>query len=244
MILNEKSNKPHLQHIKGDRFSCRYIRTCILWQIHRLDSAINTTMWKFKELSTDLKEPVIDLKKTGKSLGAFSKQLQVPRSTVQSTVGNYKVHCPAVSLPPSGKKSPAAEKESLLKNHKKTSLQWIRSCSSVFFINMSWEAAMQERSSCSRHCILKLNSSLLLIPWTKRKSFLKGCLATMSSNMFGGKKVRPSAPRSVKHGRGSFVMGLFCCQCSKQSKWNNVEGGLWRKNIQENLKLSARRWVH
>ena len=47
--------------------------------IQPLDSATNTTMGKSKELS-------IDLNKSGKSLWAISKQLQVPRSTVQTTV--------------------------------------------------------------------------------------------------------------------------------------------------------------
>ena len=64
------------------------------------------------------------------------------------------------------------------KNHHKASLQWIRSCwktgvsvhsPSVFYINMSWEAAVLERSSWSRHSTLKLDWSLLLITWTKKK---------------------------------------------------------------------------
>ena len=41
-------------------------------------------MEKFKELGIDLKEHIIDLNKSGKSLGAISKKLQVPRSPVQN----------------------------------------------------------------------------------------------------------------------------------------------------------------
>ena len=41
-------------------------------------------MGKSKELSIDLKEHIIDLNKSGESLGFISKQLQVPRSTVQT----------------------------------------------------------------------------------------------------------------------------------------------------------------
>ena len=52
--------------------------------IHPLDSAANTTVGKSKELSIDLEEHIIDLNKSGKSLEAISKQLQVPRSTVQT----------------------------------------------------------------------------------------------------------------------------------------------------------------
>ena len=41
-----------------------------------LDSATNTTVGESKELSIDLKENIIDLNKSGKSLGAvWNKQL-------------------------------------------------------------------------------------------------------------------------------------------------------------------------
>ena len=43
-------------------------------------------MGKSKELSIDLKEHIIDCNKSGKSLGAISKQLHVLRSTVQTAV--------------------------------------------------------------------------------------------------------------------------------------------------------------
>lgn len=82
--------------------------------VHSLHSTTSTTMGKSKELSTDLKKRIVDLKKSGKSLGAISKQLQVPRSTVQTIVCKYKVHGIVVSLPRSGRKrklSPAAERK-------------------------------------------------------------------------------------------------------------------------------------
>ena len=40
-------------------------------------------MGKSKELSIDLKEHIIDLNKSGKSLEAISKQIQIPRLNVQ-----------------------------------------------------------------------------------------------------------------------------------------------------------------
>uniref|UniRef100_A0A3B1IFP7 Transposase Tc1-like domain-containing protein n=1 Tax=Astyanax mexicanus TaxID=7994 RepID=A0A3B1IFP7_ASTMX len=70
-------------------------------------------MGKSKELSVDLKKRIIDLNKSGKSLGAISKQLQVPRATVQTIIRKYKVHGTVVSLPRSGRKrklSHAAER--------------------------------------------------------------------------------------------------------------------------------------
>ena len=63
------------------------------------------------ELSIDLKELIIDL---NKSLEAISKQLQVPRSTVQTSVCKDEVHGTVLSLPRSGRKhklSPAAERK-------------------------------------------------------------------------------------------------------------------------------------
>lgn len=50
------------------------------WLIHHLDSATSTIKGKYKALIIDLKEPIIDLNKSGMSLEALPKQLQVPRS--------------------------------------------------------------------------------------------------------------------------------------------------------------------
>ena len=54
--------------------------------------------------------------------------------------------------------------------------------SSVFYINMSWEAAVQERSSWSRCRTLKLDWSLLLITWTKKKTFWRKTLWSEETN--------------------------------------------------------------
>ena len=64
---------------------------------------------------------------------------------------------------------------------------------------------MQEINPCSRHGTSKLDYSLLLIIWTKKKPGGKicgnltqklSCLATMRSNLFGGEKARPLTPRT------------------------------------------------
>ena len=54
-----------------------------------LDIATNTTMGKCKELSIYLEKCIIDLNKSEKSVGAISKQLQVTRSTLQTTVQKF-----------------------------------------------------------------------------------------------------------------------------------------------------------
>lgn len=60
--------------------------------IETLDSATYSTTRKSKELSTDLKKQITDLNKSGKSLGAISKQLQVPRLTCGN---NLSIKCMA-----------------------------------------------------------------------------------------------------------------------------------------------------
>ena len=49
-------------------------------------------MGKSKEISQDLRKIIVDLHKSGSSLGAISKCLKVPRSSVQTIVRKYKHH--------------------------------------------------------------------------------------------------------------------------------------------------------
>uniref|UniRef100_A0AAZ3P4G0 Sleeping Beauty transposase HTH domain-containing protein n=1 Tax=Oncorhynchus tshawytscha TaxID=74940 RepID=A0AAZ3P4G0_ONCTS len=49
-------------------------------------------MGKSKEISQDLRKKIVDLHKSGSSLGAISKRLKVPRSPVQTIVRKYKHH--------------------------------------------------------------------------------------------------------------------------------------------------------
>uniref|UniRef100_A0AAZ3QYN0 Sleeping Beauty transposase HTH domain-containing protein n=1 Tax=Oncorhynchus tshawytscha TaxID=74940 RepID=A0AAZ3QYN0_ONCTS len=49
-------------------------------------------MGKSKEISQDLRKKIVDLHKSGSSLGAISKCLKVPRSSAQTIVCKYKHH--------------------------------------------------------------------------------------------------------------------------------------------------------
>jgi predicted transcriptional regulator len=49
-------------------------------------------MGKSKEISQDLRKKCVDLHKSGSSVGAISKRLKVPRSSVQTIVQKYKYH--------------------------------------------------------------------------------------------------------------------------------------------------------
>lgn len=70
-----------------------------------LDSATDTTVEKSKEFSINLKKRVIDLNTSGKSLGDISKQLQVQRANVQTTVSIKRMTQSGIKL------SPAAERK-------------------------------------------------------------------------------------------------------------------------------------
>uniref|UniRef100_A0AAZ3QR06 Transposase Tc1-like domain-containing protein n=1 Tax=Oncorhynchus tshawytscha TaxID=74940 RepID=A0AAZ3QR06_ONCTS len=49
-------------------------------------------MGKSKEISQDLRKKMVDLHKSGSSLGAISKRLKVPRSSEQTIARKYKHH--------------------------------------------------------------------------------------------------------------------------------------------------------
>ncbi|KAJ8005904.1 hypothetical protein DPEC_G00122740 [Dallia pectoralis] len=69
-------------------------------------------MGKSKEISLDLRKKMVDLHKSGMSLGAISEQLQIPRSSVQTVVHKYKLLGGVATLPRSGRRpklSPSAE---------------------------------------------------------------------------------------------------------------------------------------
>ncbi|KAJ0000165.1 hypothetical protein NQD34_012007 [Periophthalmus magnuspinnatus] len=49
-------------------------------------------MGKSKEISQDIRKKIVDLHKSGSSLGAISSCLKVPRSSVQTIIRKYKHH--------------------------------------------------------------------------------------------------------------------------------------------------------
>ena len=124
-------------------------------------------MGKSKELSIDLKERTIDLK-SGTSLGAISKLLQDPRSTVQTTVCTYKVHGAVASPPRSRSKrklSSAAERKlvRMVKGEPKKQLEQV--CDGL-------EAAGRQVSVFTVECVLQQHE-------------LRGCLARKKLHLKG-----------------------------------------------------------
>jgi transposase len=70
------------------RCTCR----CISRPTFKLSASLLDSMGKPKEISQDLRKENVDLHKSGSSLGAISKRLKVPRSSVETIVRKYKHH--------------------------------------------------------------------------------------------------------------------------------------------------------
>ena len=131
---------------------------------------------------------------------------------------------------------------------------------SVFSINTSWEAAVQERSSWSRRNTLKLDWSLLLITWTKKKPFWRKTLWSEETNTElsdhneqqyvwrrGGEAFNSKNTKAtVRHSAGS-IMLWGCCAVSGSAALNTVNGIMTKEDylkiLQENLKSSAEDWL-
>ena len=64
---------------------------CISRSTFKLSASLLDIMGKSKEISQDFRKEIVD-HKSGSSLGAISKHLDIPRSSVQTIVRKYKHH--------------------------------------------------------------------------------------------------------------------------------------------------------
>ena len=65
---------------------------CISRPTFKLSASLLDIMGKSKQISQDLRKKIVDLHKSGSSLGAISKCLKVPRLSVYTIVCKYKHH--------------------------------------------------------------------------------------------------------------------------------------------------------
>uniref|UniRef100_A0AAZ3QG17 Transposase Tc1-like domain-containing protein n=1 Tax=Oncorhynchus tshawytscha TaxID=74940 RepID=A0AAZ3QG17_ONCTS len=77
---------------------------CISRPTFKLSASLLDIMGKSKEISQDLRKNIVDFHKSGSSLGAISKCLKVPRSSVQTIVRKYKHHGTTQQSYPSGRR--------------------------------------------------------------------------------------------------------------------------------------------
>ena len=134
---------------------------CISGPTFKLNSSLLDIMGKSKEISQDLREKIVDLHKFGSSLGAISKRLKVPRSSVQTIVRKHKHHgttqlsyrsgllemnvlwCESANQSQNKSKGPYIYNSIYI--HSKTSP----------IIDITWKASQQGRSHCSKTAIKK-----------------------------------------------------------------------------------------
>ena len=65
---------------------------CISRPTFKLSASLLDIMGKSKEISKNLRKKSVDLHKSGSSLGAITKRLKVPRTSVQTIVRKYRHH--------------------------------------------------------------------------------------------------------------------------------------------------------
>lgn len=70
-------------------------------------------MGKSKELSEDVRKRIVDLHKSGKSLGAISKELYIPKSSIQSIIRKYDQYGCVSTLPRSGRRPKLSHSDEL-----------------------------------------------------------------------------------------------------------------------------------
>ena len=137
-------------------------------------------------------------------------------------------------------------KECMVKSKNKNYQAWlIRSCwktcvngHSQVCVASPW-AAMQERSPCYRHSNFKLDWSLPLITWTKKKTFLRKALQQCVRRQEVEAFHSEPTTTIVKHGDGGIGIVLLPVE--------NVNGIMKKEDnlqiLKGNLKSSARRWL-
>ena len=144
-----------------------YLQTQCLFAWH------GKIMGKSKEISQDLRKKIVDLHKSGSSLGAISKRLKVPRSSVQTIVCKYKHHgtrqlsCRSGRrrvLSPRDKRTLAGKVQinprttakdpvkMLDESGTKVSMSTVKKSPNI---DITWKAAQQGRSHCSKTSIKK-----------------------------------------------------------------------------------------
>ena len=93
MVLHIWSGVVHMEwfvSVQSDKQN--YMIACISRPAFKLSASLLHIMGKSKEISQELRKKIVSIQKSGSSLGAISKHLKVPRSSVQTIVRKYKHH--------------------------------------------------------------------------------------------------------------------------------------------------------
>ena len=129
---------------------CTYFKTYLQTQ------CLCLTSWEHQKKS--------DLHKSGSSLGAMSKQLKVPRSSVQTMVRKYKHHGTTQPFRKETRSAYFGEKSGNNLYEKGVK----------FYIDMTWKAAQQGRIHCCKTAI-KIQTTVCNCTWGQRSYVLEKC---------------------------------------------------------------------
>ena len=156
---------------------------CISRPTFKLTASLLDIMGKSKEISQVFRNKIVDLHKSGSSLGAISKGLKLPHSSVQTTVRKYKHHGTTQQSYRSGRRhvlSPRDERTLVRKmqiNQEQQRTVWrywrkkiqkyLYPQKNEIYIDITWKAAQQGRSHCSKTTIKKPDHGLQLHMGTK-----------------------------------------------------------------------------
>ena len=158
---------------------------CISRPTFKLSASLLDIMGKSKEIRQDLRKKMVDFHKSGSSLGAISKRLKVPRSTVQTIVCKYKHHGTTQPSYHSGRRhilSPRDERTLVRKVQiipRTTAKDLVKMLEEIgtkvyiypqedeSYIDITWKAAQPGRSHCSKTVVKKPDYGLQLHIGTK-----------------------------------------------------------------------------
>ena len=202
----EASDLHHLSHLEV--YLWMYFKDYLKTSASLLD-----IIGKSKEISQDLRKTIVDLHKSGSSLGAISKRLKVPHSSVQTIVWPRSRHTAQegdafcllemnVLWCEKCKSIPEQLQRTLWRCWRKHVQKYLYPQSNEFYIDITWQAAQQGRSHCSKIGIKKPDYGLHLHMVTKivlSSGLMKqkyNFLAIMTIIMFGGKRGRLASRRT------------------------------------------------
>ena len=166
-----------------------YLQTQCLFTWHHGKIKINQTI------------AIVDLHKSGSSLGAISKHLKVPHSSVQTIVRKYKHHGTTQPSYRSGRRrglsprdertlvwkvqvNPKTTEEDLVKILEETgTIVSISTVKRVLYIDITWKVAQQGRSHCSKTDIKKARLRFATAHEDKDRTFWRNFLWSEETKM-------------------------------------------------------------
>ena len=210
---------------------------CISRPTFKLSASLLDIMGKSKEISQDLRKNIVDLHKSGSSLGAISKCLNVPRSSVQTIVRKYKHYGTTQPSYHSGRKRVLAPRDEwtlvrkvqinhrtaakdLVKMLEETGTQVSISTVKQVLYRHNLKGCSARKKPLLQNCHKKSQTTVCNCTWGQICYFLEKCpLVWWNKNsvMFGGKRGRLASQRTPSQPWSTGV----AASCILPNLWQN-----------------------